>query len=69
MTQETMINVGKTRGGKREGAGRKIINGNNPKTTTVCLSPEILKKCKERHGSLANALRYAAETDEIYRIF
>lgn len=63
------MKISTNKGGKREGAGRKRLNGSNPKRTTVCLSPEILQKCKERHGSLANALRYAAETDEIYRIF
>lgn len=52
------------RGGKREGAGRKsrkekgllpVVN------TTIQVESEVIVKCRTKHGSLANALRYAAE--------
>lgn len=54
------------RGGARKGAGRKSRKelGLEPvKITTIEVEPSIIKLCREKHGSLANALRFAARHD------
>ena len=54
----------KTQGGKREGAGRKkkiLTDGDKPKNTTVQVEPSVIKICREKYGSIANALRFAAK--------
>jgi hypothetical protein len=50
--------------GGNANAGRKKkerVEGDEPKNTTVQVEPSIIKACKEKHGSLANALRFAAK--------
>jgi ribosomal protein S8E len=50
-------------GGRRPGAGRKKkerVAGDEPKNTTVQIEPSIALACRIKYGSLANALRFAA---------
>ena len=50
-------------GGHRPGSGRKSREelGLPPVvTTTVAVEAMVIETCKKKHGSLANALRYAA---------
>lgn len=52
-------------GGARPGAGRKsrAALGLEPVTvTTVEVEPSVIAACRAIHGSLANALRYAAKS-------
>ena len=49
-------------GGKRAGAGRpKIERKEKVRNTTVQVEPSVIDKCRRNHGSLGNALRYAAK--------
>lgn len=49
------------RGGFRPNSGRKKRVGTEPmRNTTVFVECSVIVKCREMHGSLANALRYAA---------
>lgn len=53
------------RGGARPGAGRKSrkeLGLEEVTTTTVEVERSIIDKCRAIHGSLANALRYAAKS-------
>ena len=52
-----------THGGARKGAGAKsrAEKGLPPVTnTTVQVEPDVIAGCRALHGSLVNALRYAA---------
>lgn len=54
-----------THGGARKGAGAKSREerGLPPvKNTTVQVEPDVIAICRQRYGSIANALRYAATT-------
>ena len=65
---EIKIDSRKNNGGARVGAGAKKKTwppGDEPKNTTVQVEPSIIKVCKDRHGSLANALRFAAKLSNL----
>lgn len=52
------------RGGAGRGQGRKSREelGKEPTiNTTVRIEPSVVEACKEKHGSIANALRFAAK--------
>lgn len=54
----------KTHGGKRDGSGRKSREekGQPPVVaTTVKVEKEVIVICREKYGSLAEALRFAAK--------
>ena len=54
-----------TRGGVRPGSGRKKNSdlGKEPtKTVNTRVELSVIKACKEKHGSLSNALRFAAKS-------
>lgn len=51
------------RGGAGRGQGRKSreeLGLEEVKNTTVQVEPSVIEACKQKHGSLANALRFAA---------
>lgn len=54
-------------GPRAPGAGRKSreeLGLPAVKNTTVQVEPEVIDKCREKYGSIANALRWAArQTD------
>lgn len=51
----------KPRGGSRPNSGRKKRISTEPmRNTTVCVECSVIVQCRNMHGSLANALRYAA---------
>lgn len=59
-----MLDKRKYNGGARTGSGPKPkvhTPGDEPKNTTVKVEPTIIKICREKHGSLSNALRFAAK--------
>lgn len=60
-----MTTTNNKQGGSRPGAGRKKRNGEAPKNTTVQVSEDVIKACREKHGSLAAALRYAAQHQQL----
>ncbi len=49
-------------GNTNAGAKKKIrVKGDEPKNTTVQIEPSVIAICRQKHGSLANALRFAAK--------
>ena len=50
------------RGGKREGAGRKRLGDNTGeelRSITIAVEQSVIDKCREYHGTLAQALRFS----------
>lgn len=53
-----------THGGKRPNAGRKKRTGDEPvRNTTIQVEGSVIDDCRQIHGTLANALRYAAKKE------
>ena len=49
-------------GNSNAGAKKKVrVEGDEPKNTTVQIEPSIIEACRKKHGSIANALRFAAK--------
>ena len=57
-TDKRKENGGNTNAGRKE---KVWVEGDKPKNTTVQVEPSVIKACKDKHGSLANALRFAAK--------
>jgi hypothetical protein len=56
----------KTKGGSRKGSGRKSrveLGLEQSVITSVRVEPSVIEKCKLKYGSVANALRHAANLD------
>ena len=57
-TDRRKENGGNTNAGRKK---KERVKGDEPRNTTVQVEPSVIKACQEKHGSLANALRFAAK--------
>jgi len=58
------IDQRKKNGGARPNSGpakKEYQLGDEPRNTTLQVEPSVIKICREKYGSMANALRFAAK--------